>query len=108
MDDAAVAKYYDEHKSEYESATARHILIRVQGAPMPAAEGKKELTEAEGLAKAQSIQKRIAGGEDFAKVAKAESDDTQSGAQGGDLGVVKRGMMVPPSSRPCSAWPWAR
>jgi parvulin-like peptidyl-prolyl isomerase len=38
----------------------------------------------------------VAGGEDFAKVATAESDDTGSGAQGGDLGEFKKGMMVPP------------
>lgn len=96
VDDAAVAKYYEEHKNDYEGVKASHILIRMQGAPMPAAEGKKELTEAEALAKATEIRKKIVAGEDFAKLAKAESDDTQSGAQGGDLGSFKRGMMVPP------------
>lgn len=96
VDDAAIQKYYDEHKNDYETVTARHILIRVKGAPMQAPAGKPELTDEEALAKAQEIRKRLVGGEDFAKVAKDESDDTGSAAKGGDLGQFKRGMMVPP------------
>ena len=96
VDDAAVEKYYNEHKSEFEVIKARHILIRVKGAPMQAVAGKPELTDEEALAKAQAIRKRILGGEDFATVAKAESDDAGSGAQGGDLGEFRKGMMVPP------------
>jgi peptidyl-prolyl cis-trans isomerase C len=96
VDDAAVEKYYNEHKNEYEVLKARHILIRAKGAPMQAIPGKPELTEEEALAKAQAIRKRVVGGEDFATVAKAESDDQGSGAQGGDLGEFRKGMMVPP------------
>ena len=96
VDDAAVEKYYNDHKNEYEVLKARHILIRVKGAPMQAIPGKPELTDEEALAKAQAIRKRVAGGEDFATVAKAESDDSGSGAQGGDLGEFRKGMMVPP------------
>lgn len=96
VDDAAVQKYYDEHKNDYEVLKARHILIRVKGAPMQAIAGKPELTDEEALAKAQAIRKRLVGGEDFATVAKAESDDAGSGAQGGDLGEFRKGMMVPP------------
>ena len=96
VSDADVQAYYDAHKSEYETLTARHILIRVKGAPMPGAPGKPELSDDEAKAKAEAIRKRIQGGEDFAKVAQAESDDTASGAQGGSLGEFKHGMMVPP------------
>lgn len=96
VDDATVQKYYDEHKSEFEVLKARHILIRVKGAPMQAMAGKPELTDEEALAKAQGIRKRIEAGEDFAALAKAESDDSGSGANGGDLGEFRRGMMVPP------------
>ena len=63
---------------------------------MPAVPGKPELSDDEAKAKAESIRKRIAGGEDFAKIAKEESDDTSSGEKGGDLGEFKKGMMVPP------------
>ena len=36
--------------------------------------------------KAEQLRARVAGGEDFAKVAAAESDDTQTKAKGGDMG----------------------
>ncbi len=94
--DADVQAYYDAHKIDYETLTGRHILIRVKGAPMPAPPGKPELSDDEAKAKAESIRKRIVGGEDFAKIAKEESDDTSSGEKGGDLGEFKKGMMVPP------------
>lgn len=96
VDDAAVQKYYDEHKADYEVVKAKHILIRVKGAPMQARPGKPELTDEEALAKAQEIRKRLLAGEDFAAIAKVESDDAGSGAQGGELGEFKKGMMVPP------------
>ena len=96
ISDAEIQAYYDAHKADYETLTARHILIRVKGAPMPATPGKPELSDDEAKAKAEAIRKRIIGGEDFAKIAKEESDDTSSGDKGGDLGEFKKGMMVPP------------
>jgi len=96
VDDAAVQAYYDAHKNEYESVKAKHILVRMKGAPMPGAEGKPELTEEQALAKAQEVVKKLKAGGDFAAVAKTDSDDTGSAAQGGDLGEFHRGMMVPP------------
>jgi peptidyl-prolyl cis-trans isomerase C len=96
ISDSDIQTYYDAHKSDYETLTARHILIRVKGAPMPATPGKPELSDDEAKAKADGIRKRIVGGEDFAKIAKDESDDTSSGEKGGDLGEFKKGMMVPP------------
>jgi parvulin-like peptidyl-prolyl isomerase len=94
-DDAALRKYYEDHKNEWENARARHILIRFKGSPVPVG-NKKDLSEEEALAKITDIRKKIAGGEDFAKLAKEESDDQGSGIQGGDLGPFKRGTMVGP------------
>jgi peptidyl-prolyl cis-trans isomerase C len=96
VDDAAIEKYYNEHKSDYEVLKGRHILIRVKGAPMQAIPGKPELSDEEALAKARDLRKRIIAGEDFATLAKTESDDAGSGTQGGDLGEFRKGMMVPP------------
>lgn len=91
----AVEKYYKEHQTEYETAKARHILIRFQGSRVPLKPQQKDLTDAEALAKAQELKKKLDGGADFAELAKAESDDSGSGANGGDLGTFGRGRMVP-------------
>jgi peptidyl-prolyl cis-trans isomerase C len=94
-DAAALQKYYDDHKGEYEKVKARHILIRFKGSRVPLKPDQKDLTEEEALEKAKALRVRIVGGADFAVVAKAESDDTGSGANGGDLGSFARGSMVP-------------
>src|SRR5258707_13019981 len=54
LDEAEIRKYYDDHKNEYERVKARHILIRVKGAPSPAV--KAELTDEEALAKAKVLR----------------------------------------------------
>jgi parvulin-like peptidyl-prolyl isomerase len=95
LDEADVRKYYEAHKTEFEQVRARHILIRMQGSPLAVKPGEKDLTEAEALAKAQDLQKKILAGEDFAQLAHRESDDTGSAAKGGDLGFFRRGQMVP-------------
>lgn len=95
VDATAVQKYYDEHKSEYEEVKARHILVRFKDSRVPLREGQKELSDAEAMAKAQELKKKLDTGADFAELAKAESDDTGTGAQGGDLGQFGRGQMVP-------------
>jgi peptidyl-prolyl cis-trans isomerase C len=94
-DDAAMKAYYDEHKSEWESVTARHILIRMQGSAVPLKEGEKDLTDEEALAKAKDLRAKIVAGASFEEIAKAESDDRGSGANGGALGEFTRGRMVP-------------
>ena len=95
VDEADVRKYFEAHKAEFEQVRARHILIRVQGSPAAVRPGQKDLTEAEALAKAQDLRKRIEAGEDFAQLARKESDDAGSGANGGDLGFFRHGQMVP-------------
>jgi peptidyl-prolyl cis-trans isomerase C len=94
-DDATLHAYYDSHKAEWEEVKARHILIRFQGSKMPLADGQKEITPEEALAKATELRAKIVAGADFATVAKESSDDKGSGANGGDLGVFGKGQMVP-------------
>ena len=63
----------------------RHILIRVD-----------ERTSADtARAKLARLRIRINGGEDFATLAKAQSDDTGSAPKGGALGWVNPGDLVP-------------
>jgi peptidyl-prolyl cis-trans isomerase C len=95
VDDTTAQQYYEQHKADYESVHARHILIRVKGSQLPIQPGKKELNDEEGLAKAQEIRKKLVAGEDFAELAKAESDDVRSGANGGDLGSLKHNQTMP-------------
>lgn len=92
--EADLHAYYDSHKGDWEEVTGRHILIRFQGSQAPLRPGQKELTEAEALQKAKDLKAKIAAGAKFAEVAKAESDDVGSGANGGDLGAFGRGRMV--------------
>ncbi len=93
---ADLQAYYDAHKNEWETVTARHILIRFKGSPVGLKDGQKDLTDEEALAKAKDLRAKIVAGGDFAALAKAESDDVGSGANGGALGEFTRGRMVPP------------
>jgi peptidyl-prolyl cis-trans isomerase C len=92
--DAELKKAYEENKKEYEQIKARHILIAFKGSPA-VPKGKKVLTEAEAKTKAEELRKQIIAGAKFADVAKKESDDLESGKNGGELGSFNRGQMVP-------------
>ena len=85
-----VQDYYNAHQADYqqpEQARSRHILIKFPGGAAK--------TDAEAKAKAEALLKQIQGGADFADLAKKNSEDTGSGAQGGELGPARHGMMVP-------------
>ena len=103
--DSQSRQYYDQHKGEFERVRARHILVRMKGAPVPVRPDQKDLTEEEALAKAQQIRSKLVAGADFATLAKAESDDTGSAANGGDLGFFRHGQMVPPFEQAAFAMP---
>jgi len=64
----------------------RHILIKTN----------EIVSDKEAKSRLQAIAERIADGDDFAVLAKANSDDTGSAIQGGDLGWVTPGALVPP------------
>jgi peptidyl-prolyl cis-trans isomerase SurA len=63
----------------------RHILLRPN----------EILDEAAVQQKARGIREQILGGDDFATVAEAVSEDPQSAAEGGDLGWLSPGDTVP-------------
>jgi len=64
---------------------ARHILIK----PFDEADSN------DARARLEKIRERIIAGENFATLAKAHSDDPGSGVEGGELGWVSPGEMVP-------------
>ena len=92
--DEDLKKIYDADKKDYEQVKASHILIAFKGSPA-AQKDKPELTDDQAKAKADELRAKIAGGADFAEIAKKESDDTGSGSRGGELGSFGRGQMVP-------------
>ncbi|MCF0247201.1 MAG: peptidylprolyl isomerase [Synergistes sp.] len=77
MSDKAMKKYYDEHKSEFVQAPAKHLRHILTSSEE---EAKKALDE-------------LKGGKEFAKVAEKYSRDTASAPEGGDLGWVEKGTM---------------
>lgn len=95
LDEAVARAYYDAHPDEFEQVTARHILIRVKGSRVPVKPGAKDLTDAEALAKAQDLKKKLDAGADFATLARDDSDDTGSATNGGLLPPFSHGQMVP-------------
>jgi peptidyl-prolyl cis-trans isomerase D len=70
-----------------EERRASHILIKLpQGADAQA--------EKAAIAKAQDLHAKLLAGADFATLARKNSEDPGSAAQGGDLGFVSRGTLV--------------
>ena len=86
-----VKAFYDGNPDVFktpEMVRASHILVKVD--KTASAEEK-----AKALEKIKGVQKRLNGGEDFAKVAK-EVSDCPSKDNGGDLNFFQKGQMVPP------------
>ncbi|BAO45555.1 peptidylprolyl isomerase [Thiolapillus brandeum] len=74
---------------------ARHILIRTD-----------ELTsDQDARNRLEQLYQRIKGGEDFAALARAHSDDKGSAIKGGDLGWVNPGDLVPKFEETMDALP---
>jgi peptidyl-prolyl cis-trans isomerase D len=90
-----VKEFYDTNKQRFgqeEERRASHILIA-------AAKDASAADKAKAKAKAEEVLKAVKAAPDtFAQVAKNESQDPGSGAQGGDLGFFARGRMVKPFS----------
>ncbi|AEY01462.1 peptidylprolyl cis-trans isomerase D [Oceanimonas sp. GK1] len=83
IDPQAIADYYAANQASYTQAEQRrvaHIMV-----------SKGEGAEA----RIQAIAERLAAGEDFAELAKTESDDTFTGADGGELDWMEAGTLDP-------------
>ena len=88
VDEEGLRAYFNDHRDSFAAAEerqTRHILLAAN-----------EDNLAEQQAKAEALLQQLNDGADFAELAKANSDDTGSAANGGDLGWVSRGMMVEP------------
>jgi peptidyl-prolyl cis-trans isomerase D len=89
VSDEAIKSYYEQNKARYgteEQRRASHILITAEGSDKEAARKRAE----------QILAKVKANPKEFAVLARENSKDPGSAAQGGDLGFFARGMMVKP------------
>ena len=83
------AKYYNEHKSEFsqpEQVKLSEILV-----PLPDTATPAEIVQAE--RKANDLKSQLMAGTDFAELAK-KSSGGPTAAQGGELGLFKRGALA--------------
>jgi len=89
---AKVEKAYQEGAARFDQpkkVKARHILVKV-AAGAPAAD------DAAARQRIEALAARLQKGEDFAKLAAAESQDENTKAKGGDLGFVAEGLTEKP------------
>ncbi|MDH3451359.1 MAG: peptidylprolyl isomerase, partial [Gammaproteobacteria bacterium] len=91
-EEADLRRLYEEQRSAFSTPDkryARHILIKTDSdADEDAlAEKRREIEE---------LRERITAGESFEAIAREFSQDPGSAKQGGDLGLVQRGVMVKP------------
>ncbi len=83
-----IIKLMDKRSSEKVVITqtqARHILVQPN----------ELITPEDAQRRLEQLKIRIDGGDDFAELAKAHSSDTMTAAEGGDLGWVNPGDLVP-------------
>ncbi len=85
--DAQLQADYNSRRNDFqtpERVKVRHILLKADAS-----------NDAAVKPKAEALLKQIQGGGDFAKLAKDNSQDPGSGAQGGELGYIVKGQTVP-------------
>ncbi|MEO0326845.1 MAG: peptidylprolyl isomerase, partial [Myxococcota bacterium] len=91
--DEAVQEEYQRQRHRYTDlepqVRARHVLLKVDA---DADEATKEAVRL----RAEALRARALAGEDFAALARDNSEDTGSAPRGGDLGYNPRGRMVGP------------
>lgn len=89
VDAAEVEAYFQQHADDYqrqERVRVRQILLRTDDGRRTPEEARTILT---------GVQQRLASGEDFAEIAAGVSEDPASRDQGGDLGYIARGEILP-------------
>lgn len=89
-----VKAFYEKNIVRYQKPIefkASHILVKPD-----AANSDQVKADEDARTKAEGLLEELKGGADFAAMAKEHSEDTGSGAKGGDLGYFSLGRMVKP------------
>lgn len=92
VSDAELKAYYKEHEKDFllpESVKARHIFV---SSPKDSSQTQRDTAKA----KAEKVLKLVKQGEDFAKLAKEYSEDSDTAAKGGELGLLSPGKTNSP------------
>jgi len=90
--ESRIREEYEKEKGN--SKTLRHILISYDGSMIPARDHKPRTADA-AMSKANALVAQLRSGGDFGAIAKAESDDVDSGSRGGTLGPLTGGQLPP-------------
>jgi len=91
--EARVRAEYEKEKNN--TITLRHVVVAYAGGQIPARGGGQPLPPSAAMQKAAALVARLRGGAEFADVARRESDDAESGRNGGSLGATRREMLPP-------------
>lgn len=92
--DDEIRKYFDEHRADFGDRRGRAVLSLI-ALPRPVTAADSAATRQRAL----TLRNEIVGGVPFDTVARRESSDSISAAQGGLLGTVARGAFVPEFER---------
>jgi peptidyl-prolyl cis-trans isomerase C len=88
-----IAAEYEKEKGT--AVSLRHILFAYQGGAVPARRGQQAPPVEVAMQKANAVAAKLRNGADFAQTAREESDDEQSGANGGMIGPAKPDQLPP-------------
>lgn len=96
ISDAEMQKYYEDNKNSLfsvpEQIRVSHILIIFN---IPSGGTITDQIKTEALEKITEVNQKLNNGQDFAVLAKANSEDTTSAVNGGDIGYISKGQTVP-------------
>jgi len=95
---ADVQSFYDANKTRFAQVKVKALYIPFAASSSAAGE-PKHLTEAEAQAKIAKLRAAIAGGADFVKLVKENSEDKTSAAKDGDFGTLRSSDKLPEAIR---------
>lgn len=89
-----VEKFYNEHPERFQMAKVSAIYLAFVDADAAAEPGAKTRKDAEAKAEIEKIAKQLAGGAEFAALAKKVSEDKESAEKGGEFGLIRKSDAV--------------
>ncbi|MEQ7417644.1 peptidylprolyl isomerase [Xanthomonas campestris pv. campestris] len=86
IDAAQVQAQFSAHPHDYDEVRLSHVFVALQ--PQGDARRGTPLSDAQALARAQQLKRQLDSGTPFEEVAKRESDDGSTAAEGGELSSI--------------------